>query len=267
MSTSEVITSLQNPRVKQAMGLRRRRGRAHAGSILIDGPRETWRAMETNVDLIELFICEELCHSDDCLHVIDGALERGTRLNHVARNVFERLAYGDRLEGILAVACPHRWELGEIRLPDQPLVVVLEGVEKPGNLGAVVRTMDGAGASALVIADGIIDAYNPNAIRASQGTLFSLPVCPATTAAALDWLRANQLQICAARVDAEQHYDTCDFTQPTAIVLGNEAHGLTDAWNAEDIHGVGIPMHGSGDSLNVAATAAVMLYEAMRQRK
>jgi tRNA G18 (ribose-2'-O)-methylase SpoU len=150
---------------------------------------------------------------------------------------------------------------------EQPLLAVLEGVEKPGNLGAVLRSADGAAVQALVAADARTDLYNPNAIRASLGTIFTLPVCAATAGETLDWLRRHGLAIVAARVDAAVPYTKADFRRPTAIVLGSEAEGLSACWSGADVTPVCLPMLGAADSLNVSAAAAVLFYEARRQRR
>jgi TrmH family RNA methyltransferase len=142
----------------------------------------------------------------------------------------------------------------------------LEGVEKPGNLGAVLRSADAVGVSALILADSRVDLYNPNAIRASLGTIFTVPVCEASSSEVLNWLRENKLKIFAARVDGSVPYTQVDYRGPTAYVLGAEATGLTPAWTAPDITAIHLPMHGIADSLNLSATAAVLFYEALRQR-
>ena len=144
---------------------------------------------------------------------------------------------------------------------------MLEGVEKPGNIGAVLRSADAAGVSALIVADGGTDLFNPNTIRASLGTIFTVPVCSASAAAVRDWLLAAKLAIFAARVDAEAIYSDADFTRPAAIVLGSEAAGLTGVWSGAGITPIRLPMKGAVDSLNVSATAAVLFYEALRQRE
>jgi TrmH family RNA methyltransferase len=180
--------------------------------------------------------------------------------------VFSKLAFGARAEGVLIVAVAPRRDLEKLALPENPLVAVLEGVEKPGNLGAVLRSADGAGFSAVVAADGGHDLYNPNAIRASLGAIFTLPVCGANSPAALAWLRARKLTIYAARVGAGRLYTEADFTRPTAILLGSEAHGLTEFWCGKDIFDIELPMRGSVDSLNISTAAAILFYEALRQR-
>jgi TrmH family RNA methyltransferase len=146
-------------------------------------------------------------------------------------------------------------------------VIVLEGVEKPGNVGAVVRTADAVGASAVIVADEATDLYNPNAIRASLGTIFAVSVCAASSVETLAWLRQRRLQILALRVDGSVPYTQVSYRVPTAIVLGSEAHGLSDVWQGPDVTAVSLPMKGVADSLNVATTAAVVLYEAVRQRQ
>jgi TrmH family RNA methyltransferase len=164
------------------------------------------------------------------------------------------------------VARPPQTTLDDLRLPACPLVAVLEGVEKPGNVGAVLRSADAAGVSALIVADGGTDLYNPNTIRASLGTIFSMPVRAAPAPNVRDWLSSRQIPIFAARVDATTSYTDVDFTGPAAIVLGSEAAGLSQVWTA-GVTPIRLPMHGAADSLNVSATAAVLFYEVLRQRE
>ncbi len=263
----KLITSLQNPRVRAAARLRDRRQRQTQGRILIDGTREILRGLEGGLRLIEVFVCKDLCRDPLCGPLIDRLVEAGAEILEVAPAVFEKLAFGDRAEGLLAVAELPLARLADLVLGDDPLVAVLERVEKPGNVGAVLRTADAAGVSALVVADARTDLYNPNAIRASLGTIFTLPVVQATTEETLSWLRSRRLTIFAARVDAAMRYTEADFRGPAAIVLGSEAEGLTPAWSSAEIRAVSLPMRGAADSLNVSATAAVLFYEALRQRR
>jgi TrmH family RNA methyltransferase len=179
---------------------------------------------------------------------------------------FAKIAFGDRADGILAVIRIPSLRLDELRLPDEPLAVVVEGVEKPGNLGAALRSADGAGADALIAASPRTDLLNPNAIRASAGTIFSVPIAAAPTAEVIDWLRARSIRIVAAIVEATRLYTDADLTGGLAIAFGSEVDGLTDAWRAEDIEAINLPMRGIADSLNVSVSAAVVLYEARRQR-
>jgi TrmH family RNA methyltransferase len=200
------ITSLQNPHVKNAVKLRDRRHRQEQGRILIEGARELARAIMAGVKLREVFVCPPLCDSDDARHVLD--LLGATTTLEVARPVFEKLAFGQRAEGVLGVAETPQANLAQLDAAISVgnalcgvLVAVLVGVEKPGNVGAVLRSADGAGVSALIVADGGTDLYNPNAIRASLGTIFTVPIAAASTAETLAWLRAKGLAIYAARVD------------------------------------------------------------------
>ncbi len=261
-----MITSPKNPRVKDVVRLRHGRHRSRQGRILIDGARELSRAIGAGVRLLEVFVCEELCTSDEERGLLARLPDCNAERLHVSRQVFEKLAFGDRAEGLLGVAETPQTTLDDIALPENPLVVVLERVEKPGNLGAVLRTADGAGVSAVVVADAAGDLYNPNAIRASLGTIFTMPVCAAERAEVLAWLRRHQLSIVAARVDGSVPYTKPDYRGPTAFVLGSEAKGLSGAWTGNDIIAVRLPMLGAADSLNVSATAAVLCYEALRQR-
>lgn len=260
------ITSLHNPHVRSAVKLRERRHREEQGRILIDGARELRRAVEAGVRLVEVFVCQPLCRSDDARQVLLALPATGAAVYSVTEPVFEKLAFGERIEGVLGVAAMPEATLGRLNLPPGPLVAVLEGVEKPGNLGAVLRSADAAGVSALVAADARTDLYNPNAIRASLGTIFSLPVAAVTTRETLRWLRRSGLAIFAARVDGSIEYHQADFRGPAAIVLGSEAQGLSAAWSGAGVTAIRLPMRGVADSLNVSAAAAVLFYEALRQR-
>jgi len=260
------ITSQQNPRVKRAARLRDRRQRDKQGRILIDGARELARAIESGVRLVEVFACPSLCQSEDARRVLGGLADCGAEVLDVSQAVFEKLAFGGRAEGVLGVAATPGTALSDLRLPENPLVAVLEGVEKPGNVGAVLRSADGAGLAAVIVADAGSDLYNPNAIRASLGTIFTLPVAAAGSAETLAWLRHQELAIYAARVDGSVAYTEVDYRRPAAIVLGSEAAGLSAAWPAEEVTSIRLPMLGQADSLNVSAAAAVLFYEARRQR-
>lgn len=261
------ITSLHNPHVKSAVKLRDRRHREKQHRMLIDGARELGRAIRAGVRLVEVFICEPLCQGDECREAMALLPKSGVGIFHVTEPVFGKLAFGERAEGVLGVAVTPSATLTDLKLAERPLVAVLEGVEKPGNLGAVFRSADGAGLSALVAADPRTDLYNPNAIRASLGTIFSVPVAAASTAETLAWLREQKLTIYAARVDGSVLYTEVDYRRPAAIVLGSEAEGLTAAWSGEGIVPIRLPMLGAADSLNVSATAAILFYEALRQRQ
>ena len=260
------ITSLKNPRVKAAIQLRDRRHRRRAGRFLIDGVRELRRALEGGIEIDELFVCRDLCREGETRETVRLAAQSAARAYDVSVSVCEKLAYGQRAEGVVAVAIAPRRTLAELALPDAPLIAVVVGIEKPGNLGAIVRTADGAGISAVVAADGGTDLYNPNAIRASLGAIFTLPVCSADSRETIDWLDRLNVNMVAACVDADCDYWEIDYTLPTAIVLGSEDEGLPAEWRDRAGAQVRLPMRGRVDSLNVSATAAVLYYEALRQR-
>ncbi|NUQ65825.1 MAG: RNA methyltransferase [Pirellulales bacterium] len=260
------ITSVQNPRVKEAARLRDRRQREKQRRIIIDGARELIRAIGAGVRPVEVFVCRPLCQGEEARRVLEILPQTGTELMEVTEAVFEKVAFGNRGEGVVAVAETPAADLEGIVLPGNPLAAVLEGVEKPGNVGAVLRSADGAGVSAVIVADAQSDLYNPNAIRASLGTIFTMPVAEATAADTLAWLRRQGLRIFTARVDGAVPYTEADFRGPAAIVLGSESRGLTDVWRAPGVTALRLPMRGAADSLNVSATAAVLFYEALRQR-
>lgn len=261
-----IVTSAANPRIRAAMALRERRDRERTGLTLIDGARELRRALQGGVVVQEAFVCESLLAGADARAVLGRLQADRTPIQAVSEGVFARLAFGDRAEGVVAVARIPSLELADLALPVGPLLVVIEGVEKPGNVGAVLRSADGAGADALIAADARTDLFNPNTIRASAGAIFSVPVAAASSEAALAWLRGRSLRVVTARVDADRLYTDADLTGPLAIVLGAEAEGLSPAWAGPGFEAVRLPMLGAADSLNISVTAAVLLYEARRQR-
>lgn len=263
---SPALTSPSNPRIKAVARLRDRRERDSTGLTLVDGAREVRRALDAGVDVVEAFIHEPRLAGEDARVALDALAAAGIPVTAVTDAAFSKIAFGDRAEGVLAVVRNPTRRLEDLLLSDDPLVVVVEGVEKPGNVGAVLRTADGAGVDAFVAASPQTDLANPNAIRASAGTIFAVPLAAAPTGDALAWLRDHRLRIVAARVDAERAYTDADLTGPLAIVLGTETDGLTDAWNGDDVEPVRLPMRGIADSLNVSVSAAILLYEARRQR-
>jgi TrmH family RNA methyltransferase len=261
-----MLTSTANPRVAAAVALRDRRGRERAGLMLIDGAREVRRALDAGVEIAEAFVCEPLLAGPDARAALDRLGATGVPVRATSERVFGRIAFGERAEGMVAVARIPPLELDRLVLPARPLIVVVEAVEKPGNLGAVLRSADGAGVDALIAASPRTDLFNPNAIRASAGSIFSVPLAAAETSAVLAWLRAHGIRTIATRVGASTPYTEADLTGPVAVALGAETDGLTDAWSRPDVETVSIPMLGIADSLNVSVTAAILVYEARRQR-
>jgi TrmH family RNA methyltransferase len=264
--TGPLITSLTNPRVKAAVRLRDRRERELTGLTIVDGAREILRALDAGVRVEQAFVATDLLRSADGLAAADRLRHRPGTLE-VSPAVLGRVAFGQRSDGVVAIVATPTATLDDLAIPPDALIVVAEAIEKPGNLGAIVRTADGAGASAVIAADPRTDVFNPNAIRASLGTIFALPVVAAQTPQVLAWLLANGIRPIAARVDAPRPYTDVDLRGPLAIVLGSEAGGLGEGWAGPRVEPVRIPMRGIADSLNVSIAAAVLLYEALRQRQ
>jgi TrmH family RNA methyltransferase len=264
--SASTLASPSNPRVKAAAALRDRRDRDATGLTLVDGARELRRALESGVEVVEAFVCEPLLAGEDARAALDALRARGVPVTTTTEAAFAKVAFGDRAEGLVAVVRAPSLALDDLRLPAEPLLVVIEAVEKPGNIGAVLRSADGAGVDAVIAASPRTDLANPNVIRASAGTIFAVPMAAAPTDEVLTWLRAGGLRIVAARVDAGREYTDADLTGSIAIVVGSEAEGLTPAWLAPDIEPIHLPMLGIADSLNVSVSAAVLVYEARRQR-
>ncbi|MEO8570175.1 MAG: RNA methyltransferase [Chloroflexota bacterium] len=264
--TPPILTSAANPRVKAAAALRDRRARDQTGLTIVDGSREIRRALDAGVEVVEAFSCDPLLAGPDARAALNLLRDRGIAVQPTSEPVFAKLAFGERAEGLVAVVRIPSMALADLVLARDPLVAVIEAVEKPGNLGAVLRSADGAGADAVIAASPRTDLFNPNVIRASAGTIFNVPLGAAPAIDSLDWLRAQGIRIVAARVDAGRLYTEVDLTGPLALVLGAEAEGLTDTWAADDIVAVRLPMRGIADSLNVSVSAAILLYEARRQR-
>ena len=262
-----VLTSTKNPRVRAALALRDRRARDASGLTLIDGVRELARALAGGARIAEVYVVEHALEAAGA-DAVELARRGGAGIVPVTAGVLDRLGYGERSEGVVATVHVPDVSLGQLdgRLPENPLVVVLEGVEKPGNLGAVLRSADAAGADAVIVADPRTDLFNPNTIRASLGTVFAVPVAAGGAAAVRRWLDAAGIRPLAARVEAAVPYTDADLRGPVALVLGSEADGLSDAWTGPGVRAVSLPMLGVADSLNVSVTAAVLLYEARRQR-
>ena len=265
--TPSEITSRTNPRVAAVAALRDRRERDREGLTIVDGAREVRRAIESGAELVEAFTCGPLLAGPDARAALDALERRGTPVHRGQRGRLREARVRRPGGGAARRRQDPRPLAGRLALPPDPLVAVIEGVEKPGNIGAVLRSADGAGADALVAASPRTDLFNPNAIRASAGTIFRVPLAAAPDRGGRSPGCAQRgLRIVATRVDAERPYTDVDLTGPIAIVLGAEADGLTATWDAPDIEAVRIPMRGIADSLNVSVAAALLLFEARRQR-
>jgi len=260
------ITSLQNPRVKEVVALRERRERDASGLTIIEEPRVIRRARLAGYPLREVWHCPELLAATDP-GLLDF-LREGPRFEAVAVSppVMAKIAYKERPDGVLVVAPQRRRSLAGLALSARPLLLVLEGVEKPGNLGAILRVADGAGADAVIVCDPGTDVFNPNVLRASTGAFFTVPVVEEDAARVRDWLRERGVTAVATTPAAELDYARADLRGPVALLLGAEDAGLSDAWLAGADLRVRIPMRGTCDSLNVSVTAALVAYEAVRQR-
>jgi RNA methyltransferase, TrmH family len=262
---SPTISSLTNPRVKAAVRLRDRRERDATGLTIVDGAREILRALDAGVAIETAFVANDLIRTPDAEAVDDLLVDHEARVD-VEPAVLGKVAFGDRSDGIVAIIRTGHRDLGSLRLGSEPLLLVLEGLEKPGNLGAVLRTADAVGVDAVIAADARTDIWNPNAIRASLGTIFRVPVIEATAADTRTWLDEHGIRPVAAVVDATATYLDPDYRRPVAIILGSEATGLSVAWRGAGVEAISIPMRGIADSLNVSIAAAVVLFEAVRQR-
>jgi len=260
----EQITSLQNPRVKQIVQLSKARERREQGLVVVEGAREIGLALDAGHEPEVVYVCPE----------VYAKSEYPDLLNRIATNkkititqiVFEKVAYREGSDGLLALIKPKGHRLDQLQLNENPFIIVLESVEKPGNLGAVLRTADAAKVDAVVICDPLTDLYNPNAIRSSVGCLFTVPVAVCTSKDCLEWMKEKNIRSYAAELRASEWYHECDFKGPSAIIMGTEADGLTEFWLENADKRIKIPMRGVIDSLNVSVSTAVLTYEAMRQR-
>jgi TrmH family RNA methyltransferase len=259
-----MISSLQNTRVKDVVRLRERRHRDRTGQMLVEGRDELTLALAAGARPQILFVCPELASSQEGL--LAQAQAASAEVVAVSRPVFEKMAYRENADGWLAVLPALRHTLDDFELGPLSLLVVAEAVEKPGNLGALLRTADAAGATGVIVCDPATDINNPNVVRASRGAVFSVTVAQANTPDTLSWLRAHNIQVVAASPQAQVDYTAADLHGPVALAVGAEDIGLSAAWlEAADV-AVRIPMQGRVNSLNVATSAALLLYEAVRQR-
>jgi TrmH family RNA methyltransferase len=259
------ITSAQNPKIKRLLQLQQKSSeRRKAGLFVVEGIREVERCVEKGYEIDTIFYLNKPM-AENVSEIIEK--NKGIKLFEVSPTIYEKIAYRGSTEGIIAEVKTKDKTLNDLNLSENPLVVVLESVEKPGNLGAILRSADAAGADALIVCDPLTDLYNPNLIRNSTGAIFSVPCVACTSEECIKFLKENNIQILTAQLqDSKLYYDT-DMKRGTAIVMGTEATGLTDIWRkAADAH-IRIPMLGITDSLNVSVSAAILLYEAVRQRE
>ena len=256
MKNDTTISSTQNPRIKELLLLQQKSSeRRRQGVFVIEGKRELQHCVEGDYEVVTRFVCPAL-YQDEVPH--DAVL--------VTPAVYEKIAYRGTTEGVVAVVRTQPKTLDDLQLPENPLLMVLEGVEKPGNLGAILRSADAAKADAVIVCDPLTDLYNPNLIRSSIGAIFTVPTVACTSGECIRYLQAGNIQILTAQLqDSNLYYDQ-DMRKGTAIVMGTEATGLTDQWRKAATAHIRIPMLGKLDSLNVSVSAAILLFEAVRQR-
>jgi TrmH family RNA methyltransferase len=262
-----IITSLQNPKVKYLVTLRERRKRIQAGVFIVEGYEELSLAVETGAQPTELFYCPALFHDEHQAKLLEQLKHTSAQIIEVSEAVFHKVAYRDNPDGWLATFPIRQKSLDALRLGPKPFVVVTESVEKPGNLGAILRTADAAGVDALISCDPTTDWGNPNVVRASKGALFGVQVAEAESQRTIGWLQDQGIKIVAASPDASTRYDQADFSGPVAITVGTEKHGLSNLWLDQADVAVYIPMAGRVNSLNVSTATAILIYEIVRQRQ
>lgn len=262
----EKITSLQNPRVKQLVKLRERRERDDAGLFLVEGYREIRRALEKGVRPKELYFSPEWFLGENEPALIEQAKQAGAQLFELAKDAFAKVAYRERPDGLLVVAPQWKHGLTDLMLAAHPFLLVVESIEKPGNLGTILRSADAAGCDAVIVCDAVTDIFNPNVVRASTGVLFSVPIVVADSASVQAFLVEKGIRVVATTPDTPNLYTKADLRGPLAIVMGSEQYGLSQFWLKESNLLVRIPMAGQADSLNVAMATIITLFEAVRQR-
>jgi len=257
-----IITSLQNPKIKQILSLEKPRERRKQNLFVIEGAKELVLAQYGGYTIDSVFFCPTIIAPSEVLAIVKNE----HLLVPVDENVFSKIAYRESTGGVIALAEQKHHALSAIKLGTSPLLLVLESVEKPGNLGAVLRTADAAGIDAVIICDPLVDFYNPNVIRSSVGCVFTNQLASASTEDTIHWLSENGIQIYCTYLKASRPYHEVDYTQPCALVMGTESSGLSERWTNHATQNIIIPMQGKIDSLNVSTAAAIVVFEASRQR-
>ena len=262
----EIITSVTNPRVKHLVKLRNRRERDASGVFLIEGYRELTRAVDSGLEIREVFVCPDLFLGDNENGLVERAVAGGARAVELGPEAFRKVSYRDRPEGLMGLADQFSTSLDRLAPSSNPLILVVESIEKPGNLGTMLRTADSAGVDAVIVCEPTTDPFNPNVVRASLGCLFLVPLAVSSTPDALRWLAEHGIATFATTPGATVPHWQADFSGPVAIAVGSEQYGLTETWLQEAGMQIRIPMGGQVDSLNAAMAAGVVLFEAVRQR-
>jgi TrmH family RNA methyltransferase len=262
MKSGDLISSTHNPKVKSLLALEKPRERRKQQLFIIEGKKEIGLALEAGYKIGNLFFCEDIISIQELASL--GVSEKF--LARVTKDVFDKIAVRENSGGVIAVAEMKVHSLDQIKLKKNPLLLILEGVEKPGNLGAILRTADAAGVDAVIICDPQTDFYNPNVIRSSVGCLFTTQTASASSEETIAWLKKNNIAIYSTYLKASKHYHLINYEKPSAIVMGTEATGLSDIWVKNSDANIIIPMGGKIDSMNVSTATAVVVFEAKRQR-
>ncbi|MDD4033709.1 MAG: RNA methyltransferase [Bacteroidales bacterium] len=259
------ITSLQNPRIKQVLNLSKSAERREKQLFIVEGLREIELALHSAYRAESIFICPEKADASSVNKILLKLPETVNRFE-ITPQVFEKMAYRDNSDGLIMVFYSRFLKLGDLKLSGSPFLIVMESVEKPGNLGAILRTADAARVDAVIVCDPQTDLFNPNVIRSGIGCLFTNQVVSCSSEEAFNYLHQQKINIYAAELKASEWYHEVDFRRPSAIVMGTEADGLTPFWLEHADARIKIPMRGSIDSLNVSVSTAILTFEAMRQR-
>lgn len=270
MNESPIITSLQNQQIKQLVKLRNRRERDRANLYLIEGYRELMRAVQQKAKIETIYFCPELFLGTSESSLLDHATELGIKLVSLSTAAFSKVSYRDRPDGLLGVGQQQFRALGEVEALltriKNPMILIVETLEKPGNLGSIIRSADGAGVDAIFVCDPATDIHNPNVVRSSVGTCFSIPLFVTTSSDAHTLLERYKVPIYATSPDSSTLYYELDYTGPTAFAMGREQVGLSNFWFQKATQVISIPMRGVADSLNVSNATTILLYETLRQR-
>lgn len=262
------ITSVQNKEIKRLLQLQEKsRNRRKENVFIVEGQRETGLAVKGKYEPLQLYYCPDLIDFQEVLELARSGSEEPAEIIEINKDVYEKLAYRSSTEGLIAVFKSRSHELDKIEFKDQnPLVLVAEAPEKPGNIGAILRTADAAAVDAVIIANPKTDLYNPNIIRSSVGCVFTNQIAAGSTSEIIEFLKKNNINIYAAALQSSKAYHEIDFKVASAIVVGTEATGLSDEWLKNATRNILIPMHGEIDSMNVSVAAGILIFEAKRQR-
>ena len=256
------ITSVQNPYIKALVQLQEKaKARKQSGTFLIEGKREIELALKGNYEIETILYCKELSFQS-----FNSLTFQSKEYIEISKDVYQKLAYRDTTEGILAIAKTKNLSLNDLKLRENPLILVLESIEKPGNIGAMLRTADAANIDAVILANPKSDLYNPNIVRSSVGCLFTNQIASGTTEEVIAFLKEKNIHFYSATLQNSNEYHKVDYSTPTALVVGTEATGLTQIWRDESTQNIIIPMQGAIDSMNVSVAASILLFEAKRQR-